>query len=89
MLTSKSGMWAVKFGHRRDLEKRPPPPLRLGGPHAPCSPGNSAYIVSDIGSGDGSQVGRADRLSAMDTDDASDLVQLVSFSFYEILPHLE
>lgn len=68
-------------GHRRDWARRRPPLRRLCGLHAPCNPGSSAYIAWDTESGDESRVGTAGRLSAMGTDDASVLVQLISLSF--------
>lgn len=75
--------WALtgNSGHRRDWARRRPPLRRPSGHHAPCNPGSSAYIALDTESVDGSRGGRADRLSAMDTDDASVLVQLSSFPF--------
>jgi len=43
----------------------------LDGLHVLCNHENIVYILWDNVSGDESQVGRADRLSAMGTDDAS------------------
>lgn len=48
--------------------------------HVLCSRENIAYIVWDTLSGDESRAGRADRLSAMGTDDASVLIDIVSWA---------
>lgn len=64
--------------HPRDSARRRPHRRRFAGLHVPCNRENIAYIVWDTLSGDESRAGRADRLSAMGTDDASVLIDIVS-----------